>query len=143
MQLATREGIVELWKFYKRYRKMPSLGLALGDHERQITYKKKCTRFKRFINLSYLFKIYQDLSKFIEIYEDDTHTICPPHNYLSCDIYCMCTPKVGRLHLSACKYALGVKSSTNTDAVYSELGRIAVQSHHHINILKFHNRLSK
>ena len=44
--------------------------------------------------------------------------------------------KIERLHLVACKYALGVKSSTNTDTVYSELGRMSVQSHHHVNILK-------
>lgn len=30
-------------------------------------------------------------------------------------------PKLERMHLSACKYALGVKSSTTTDAVYAEL----------------------
>ena len=42
-----------------------------------------------------------------------------------------------RIHLSACKYALGVKSSTTTVAVYSELGRIPVQFQHHINVLIF------
>ena len=69
------------------------------------------------------------------------HTIMPIISYAS-DIWGAHEwPKLERLHLSACKYALGVKSSTNTDAVYSELGRIAVQSHHHINILKFYNRL--
>ena len=33
-----------------------------------------------------------------------------------------------RLHLSACKYILGVKSTTCTDAVYAEVGRISLQS---------------
>ena len=51
-------------------------------------------------------------------------------------------PKLERLHLSACKYALGVKSSTTTDAVYAELGRYSVLSSRHINILKFLMRLS-
>ena len=46
------------------------------------------------------------------------------------------------LHLSACKYALGVKSTTTTDAVYAELGRLSVKSTRHINILKFFLRLS-
>ena len=49
--------------------------------------------------------------------------------------------KLERLHLSACKYALGVKSSTNTEAVYAELGRVCVKKRFHVNILKFYNRL--
>jgi len=51
-------------------------------------------------------------------------------------------PKLETIHLSACKYALGVKSSTTTMAVYSELGRIPVQCQRHINILKFFVRLN-
>ena len=50
-------------------------------------------------------------------------------------------PKLEILHLSACKYALGVKSSTTTDAVYAELGRYSVLSTRHINIIKFFLRL--
>ena len=34
------------------------------------------------------------------------------------------------------------KSSTSTDAVYSEMGRISVQSYHHVNILKVYLCLS-
>lgn len=41
------------------------------------------------------------------------------------------------LHLKACKYALGVRTNTTTDAVYSELGRMSIKSHRHANILKF------
>ena len=41
----------------------------------------------------------------------------------------------------ACKYALGVKASRNTEAVYEELGRVSVKSRLHINIVKFYNRL--
>ena len=70
------------------------------------------------------------------------HTIMPILNYAS-EVWGETEwPKLERLHLSACKYALGVKSSTNTDAVYSELGRMSVQSYHHVNILKFYSRLS-
>ena len=46
-----------------------------------------------------------------------------------------------RLHLSACKYILGVKSTTCTDAVYAELGRISLQSIRHACMLKFFARL--
>ncbi len=45
------------------------------------------------------------------------------------------------MHLSACKYILGVKSSTNTEGIYAELGRITIQLKRHINILKFLARL--
>ena len=70
------------------------------------------------------------------------HTIIPILNYAS-DVWGTSEcPKLERLHLSASKYALGVKSSTNTDAVYSELGRMSIQSYHHVNILKFYIRLS-
>ena len=50
-------------------------------------------------------------------------------------------PTLERLHLSACKYILGVKSSTCTEAIYAELGRISIQCSRHINILKFLFRL--
>ena len=50
--------------------------------------------------------------------------------------------KLETLHLKACKYALGVRSSTTTDAVYAELGRISLQTTRHINILSFFDRLS-
>ena len=50
--------------------------------------------------------------------------------------------KLETLHLKACKYALGVQPSTTTDAVYAELGRVSLQSHRHVNILNFCNRLS-
>ena len=46
-----------------------------------------------------------------------------------------------RLHLSACKYILGVKSTTCTDAVYAELGRIPLQLNRHVSMLKFYARL--
>ena len=42
--------------------------------------------------------------------------------------------KVETLHLKACKYAFGVRSSTTTDAVYAELGRVSLQCQRHINI---------
>ena len=45
------------------------------------------------------------------------------------------------LHLKACKYVLSVKSTTNTDAVYSELGRVSLQKYQHVKILKFYSRL--
>ena len=41
------------------------------------------------------------------------------------------------LHLKTYKYALGVRSSTTTDAVYAELGRVSLQCQRHINILNF------
>ena len=46
-----------------------------------------------------------------------------------------------QLHLSACKYILGVKSTTCTDAVYAELGRIPLQLNRHVSMLKFYARL--
>ena len=70
------------------------------------------------------------------------HTIMPILNYASEIWGTNEWPKLERLHLSACKYALGVKSSTTTDAVYAELGRYSVLSARHINILKFFLRLS-
>ena len=50
--------------------------------------------------------------------------------------------KLETLHLKACKYALGVRSSTTTDAVYAELGRVSLQCQWHVNILTFFARLS-
>ena len=49
--------------------------------------------------------------------------------------------KLETLHLKACKYALGVRLSTTTDAVYAELGRVSLQCRRHINILNFFARL--
>ena len=46
-----------------------------------------------------------------------------------------------QLHLSACKYILGVKSTTRTGAVYAELGRISLQSIRYVGMLKFFARL--
>ena len=70
------------------------------------------------------------------------HTIMPILNYASEVWGTNEWPKLEKLHLSACKYALGVKSSTTTDAVYAELGRYSVVSLRHVNILKFLSRLS-
>ena len=69
------------------------------------------------------------------------HTLMPIMTYASEVWGTIEIPKLERLHLSACKYALGVKSSTNTEAVYAELGRVSVKSRLHINILNFYNRL--
>ena len=46
-----------------------------------------------------------------------------------------------RLHLSGCKYILGVKSTTCTHAVYAELGRIPLQLNRHVSMLNFYARL--
>ena len=70
------------------------------------------------------------------------HTILPILNYAS-EIWGFDEwPKLETLHLKACKYALGVRTNTTTDAVYAELGRMSLQCHRHINILKFLSRLS-
>ena len=70
------------------------------------------------------------------------HTILPILNYAS-EIWGFDDwHKLETLHLKACKYALGVRTNATTDAVYSELGRISLQYHRHINILKFLSRLS-
>ena len=70
------------------------------------------------------------------------HTILPILNYAS-EIWGSDEwPKLETLHLKACKFALGVRANTTTDAVYSELGRISLQFHRHINIVKFLSRLS-
>ena len=55
------------------------------------------------------------------------HTIAPILTYASDiwgfeDLF-----KLEPLHLKACKYALGVRPSTTTDAVYAELGRVSLQ----------------
>ena len=50
--------------------------------------------------------------------------------------------KLETLHLKACKYALGVRSSTTTDAVYAELERVGLQCQRHVTILNFFTRLS-
>ena len=47
-----------------------------------------------------------------------------------------------RLHLSACKYILDVESTTCTDAVYAELGRIPLQLNGHVPMFKFYARLT-
>ncbi len=52
-------------------------------------------------------------------------------------------PKLERLHLSACKYDLGVKSTTTTDAVYAGLGNYSMLYSRHINILKFYLQVPK
>ena len=70
------------------------------------------------------------------------HTIAPILHYSS-EIWGFNDwPKLEVLHLKACKYALGVRSSTTTDAVYVELGRVSLQCQRHINILNFFTRLS-
>ena len=70
------------------------------------------------------------------------HTIIPILNYASEIWGTNDWPKLERLHLSACKYARGVKSTTTTDAVYAELGRYSMLYSRHINILKFYLRVS-
>ena len=70
------------------------------------------------------------------------HTIAPILNYSSEIWGFEDWPKLEILHLKACKYALGVRSSTTTDAVYAELGRVSLQCQRHINILNFFTRLS-
>ena len=70
------------------------------------------------------------------------HTIVPILNYAS-EIWGFEEwSKLETLHLKACKYALGVRPSTTTDAVYAELGRISLQTHRHIRILSFFTRLA-
>ena len=68
-------------------------------------------------------------------------TIVPILNYASeiCDFEEY--SKLERLHLSACKYILGVKSTMCTNAVYAKLGRISLQSIRHVCMLKFFARL--
>lgn len=70
------------------------------------------------------------------------HTIVPILNYASEVWGFEEWSKLETLHLKACKYALGVRSNTTTDAVYAELGRMSLQCHRHINILKFYTRIS-
>ncbi len=71
------------------------------------------------------------------------HTILPILNYAS-EVWGVDEwPKLETLHLKACKYALGVRTNTTTDGVYAELGRMSLQCHRHIRILKFYSRLSK
>ena len=70
------------------------------------------------------------------------HTIVPIFNYASVIWGLEGWSKLETLHLKACKYASGVRSSTTTDAVYAELGRLSLQSQRHVNILNFCNRLS-
>ena len=67
--------------------------------------------------------------------------IIPIMNY-SCEVWGQKEwPPLGKLHLQACKYALGVKSSTTLDAIYAELGRINILALRHIAIIKFYFRL--
>ena len=70
------------------------------------------------------------------------HTIAPILNYSSEIWGFEDWTKLETLHLKACKYALGARSSTTTDAVYAELGRVSLQCQRHINILNFFARLS-
>ena len=70
------------------------------------------------------------------------HTIAPILNYSSEIWGFQYWTKLETLHLKACKYALGVRSSWTTDAVYAELGRVSLQCQRHINILNFFPRLS-
>ena len=70
------------------------------------------------------------------------HTIAPILNYAS-EIWGFEEwSKLETLHLKACKYALGVRSNTTTEAVYAELGRVNLQYHRHINILNCFPRVS-
>ncbi len=69
------------------------------------------------------------------------HTIMPILNYAS-EVWGISEqPQLERLQLKACKYALGVKSTTSADTVYPELGRLSVLSYNHVNVLKFFNCL--
>ena len=70
------------------------------------------------------------------------HTIAPILNYASEIWGFEDWSKLETLHLKACKYALGVRSNTTTEAVYAELGRISLQHNRHTNILKYYARLS-
>ena len=70
------------------------------------------------------------------------HTIIPILNYAS-EVWGFDEwAKLETLHLKACKYALGVRSNTTTDAIYAELGRMSLQRYRHISILKFYTRIS-
>ncbi len=70
------------------------------------------------------------------------HTIAPIINYASEIWGFQEWSKLETLHLKACKYALGVRSNTTTEAVYAELGRVNLQYHRHINILNYFSRVS-
>ena len=70
------------------------------------------------------------------------HTIAPILNYASEVWGFEEWPKLETLHLKACKYELGVRSNTTTDAVYADFGRMSLQCHRHSNILKFFTRIS-
>ena len=70
------------------------------------------------------------------------NTIAPILNYSSEIWGFEDWPKLETIDLKACKYALGVRSSVTTDAVYAELGRVHLQCHRHINIFNFFTRLS-
>ena len=48
-----------------------------------------------------------------------------------------------KLHLSACKYILGVSHSTPTDGLYAELGRHTLHISRKITIVKYFKRLSE
>ena len=66
--------------------------------------------------------------------------IIPIMNY-SCEVWGQKEwQHLEKLHLQACKYALGVKSSTTLDAIYAELGRINILALRHIAIIKFYFR---
>ena len=48
-----------------------------------------------------------------------------------------------KLHLSACKYIIGVSHSTPTDGIYAELGRHPLHISRKITIVKYFKRLSE
>ena len=50
--------------------------------------------------------------------------------------------KLETLHLKACTYALGARSSTTTDTIHPEVGRVSLQCQRHVNIFNFFAQLS-
>ena len=61
------------------------------------------------------------------------HAIVPILNYASQIWDFEEWPRLETLHLRTCKYALGVRSSTTTDPVYAEVGRVSLQYQNHVN----------
>ena len=51
--------------------------------------------------------------------------------------------KLEKLHLSVCKYILGVSHSTLADGIYAELGRHPLQISRKISIAKYLKRLTE
>ena len=107
-----------------------------NEHVSSITKKEN----KAFYSLIAKNKEWQGFNPKIFFHVFD-HTIIPILNY-GAEIWGNQEwEELEKIHLSTCKYILGVSASTLSDGVYAELGRCPLRVYRKISIIKYLKRL--